>query len=276
MPQFPGAIRRSRAETWPGPSVCKRPPTCASSSSSARWRPIRIASRGCPQTRIFYAENIWPERPAGFRPVFGDYYPAMEDLAARLMRIFAVALDLPERYFDDKIDHHFNTCPTNHYPVVDDPETGQLRAGEHTDFGSLTILAFNDAPRRPAGPDAPTDTWFDVKAQSGELVVNIGDMMARWTNDRWKSTVHRVVEPAAGRPGVAGASPSATSCTRTSTQGSNAFRHSGTPAIRRNTRRSWLASTCAKSCCAGWELRHERGDSDPIRHARRAHRGART
>ena len=154
-----------------------------------------------PQARIFYAENIWPERPAGFRQVFKDYYRAMEDLAARLMRVFAVALDLPEGYFDDKIDHHFNTCPTNHYPVVDDPEPGQLRAGEHTDFGSLTILAFNDAP---GGLQVrmPDDTWFDVRTQPGGLVVNIGDMMARWTNDRWKSTVHRVVNPPQGGSAV--------------------------------------------------------------------------
>ena len=155
-----------------------------------------------PQARIFYAENIWPERPASFRTVFEDYYRAMENLAARLMRIFAVALDLPERYFDDKIDRHFNTCPTNHYPVVGDPEPGQLRCGEHTDFGSLTILAFNDAP---GGLQVrmPDDTWLDVRARSGELVVNIGDMMARWTNDRWKSTVHRVVNPPDTGPAVA-------------------------------------------------------------------------
>ena len=155
-----------------------------------------------PQAGIFYAENIWPERPEGFRPVFEAYYAAMEDLAARLMRIFAVALDLPERYFDDKIDHHFNTCPTNHYPVVEDPEPGQLRAGEHTDFGSLTILAFNDAP---GGLQVrmPDDSWLDLAARPGELVVNIGDMMARWTNDRWKSTVHRVVNPPQAGPAVA-------------------------------------------------------------------------
>ena len=154
-----------------------------------------------PQARIFYAENIWPERPTAFRRTFEAYYRAMEDLAARLMRLFAVALDLPERYFDDKIDHHFNTCPTNHYPVVDDPEPGQLRCGEHTDFGSLTILAFNDAP---GGLQVrmPSDTWLDVRTHPGELVVNIGDMMARWTNDRWKSTVHRVVNPPHAGPAL--------------------------------------------------------------------------
>ena len=162
-------------------------------------QPERLS--GLPQAGIFYAENIWPERPVEFRRVFEAYYRTMEDLAARLMRIFATALGLPEEYFDDKIDHHFNTCPTNHYPVVGDPEPGQLRAGEHTDFGSLTILAFDDAP---GGLQVrmPDDAWLDVTARSGELVVNIGDMMARWTNDRWKSTVHRVVNPPQTGPGV--------------------------------------------------------------------------
>ena len=54
----------------------------------------------------FYAENIWPEHPEDFRTVFEACYRAMENLAARLVRIFAVALDLPERYIDDKIDHY--------------------------------------------------------------------------------------------------------------------------------------------------------------------------
>ena len=148
-----------------------------------------------PQAQIFYAENIWPQQPPRFRSVFERYYEAMNELSKQLMKIFAVALELPADYFDDKIDCHFNTCPTNHYPVVRQHEPGQLRAGEHTDFGSLTILAFNDAP---GGLQVrmPDESWFDVRAQPGQLVVNIGDMMARWTNDRWKSTIHRVVNPA--------------------------------------------------------------------------------
>ena len=154
-----------------------------------------------PGAALFYSENIWPARPAAYREVFTEIYRALESLARRLMRIFAAALGLPEAFFDDKIDRHFSTCPSNHYPVIeDDPQPGQLRCGAHTDFGSLTILAFNDAPGGLQAL-APDGSWLDVRPGPGQLVVNLGDMMQRWTNDRWKSTVHRVVNPPADRRG---------------------------------------------------------------------------
>ena len=142
-----------------------------------------------------YAPNVWPAIPAEFREVFTAYYRAQERLAFDLMRIFARALGLPETFFDGAIDRHFSTCPTNLYPEPPgETLPGQLRAGAHTDFGSLTILAVNDAP---GGLQAlfPDGAWRDVRPAPGQLVVNLGDMMGRWTNDRWKSTVHRVVNP---------------------------------------------------------------------------------
>ncbi len=154
---------------------------------------------GIPEAGPFYAANIWPRQPADYREVFVEYYTVLETLARELMRIFAVALDLSVNYFDDKIDRHFNTCPANFYPAPDDdPLPGQIRCGAHTDFGSLTILAFNDAP---GGLQVmmPDGAWQDVAAQPGQLVVNLGDMMQRWTNDRWKSTLHRVINPPADR-----------------------------------------------------------------------------
>lgn len=142
-----------------------------------------------------YAPNVWPTRPAEFREVFTTYYRAQERLAGELMRIFALALGLPEAWFDGVIDRHFSTCPSNLYPEPPgEPLPGQLRAGPHTDFGSLTILAVNDAP---GGLQVifPDGAWHDVRPAPGQFVVNLGDMMGRWTNDRWKSTVHRVVNP---------------------------------------------------------------------------------
>jgi isopenicillin N synthase-like dioxygenase len=142
-----------------------------------------------------YAPNMWPARPAELREVFTAYYRAQERLARDLMRIFALALELPEAWFDGAIDRHFSTCPSNLYPEPSgEPVPGQLRTGPHTDFGSLTILAVNDAP---GGLQVlfPDGAWRDVRPAPGQLVVNLGDMMGRWTNDRWKSTVHRVVNP---------------------------------------------------------------------------------
>ena len=152
-----------------------------------------------PEARLFYSGNIWPEQPAAYKDVFAETYAALEALAARLMRVFAVALSLPETWFDEKIDRHFSTCPSNNYPVLaTNPLPKQIRCAAHTDFGSLTILAFNDAP---GGLQAqmPDGSWQDVQAGPGQLVVNLGDMMQRWTNDRWKSTVHRVVNPPVGQ-----------------------------------------------------------------------------
>ncbi len=76
------------------------------------------------------------------------------------------------------------------------PLPGQLRAGAHSDYGSLTILLPEAAP---GGLEilAPDGAWRPVPAIPGAFIVNIGDLMARWTNDRWVSTVHRVVNPPA-------------------------------------------------------------------------------
>jgi len=142
-----------------------------------------------------YTPNIWPDRPASYRAVFTELYRALEQLAATLMRIFALGLDLPESYFDDKIDHHFSVLGSNHYPALTEPPLpGQLRTGAHTDFGSLTILCPTAGPgglQVQRGDGA----WMDVQPVPDTFIVNLGDMMARWTNDRWKSTLHRVANP---------------------------------------------------------------------------------
>ena len=148
-----------------------------------------------PEAFPHFAANRWPERPVRLRPVLSDYFRAMERLAADVMRLFAAALDLPADFFADKIDRQCGSLRVINYPEQEaDPDAGQLRAGAHTDYGSLTILHAEDRPgglqvRRADG------TWIDVRPTPDRFVVNIGDLMAMWTNDRWVSTLHRVANP---------------------------------------------------------------------------------
>ncbi|MGD9881032.1 MAG: isopenicillin N synthase family dioxygenase [Reyranella sp.] len=142
-----------------------------------------------------FAPNLWPEQPAGLRPAYERYFRVMSGLAADLMQLFALALDLPQDHFAGSIDRHISRLRVRNYPAPREaPAPGQLRAGAHSDYGSLTILKTED---RPGGLQVQgrNGEWLDVPHRPGCFVVNIGDMMARWTNDRWVSTLHRVVNP---------------------------------------------------------------------------------
>ncbi|MEZ5811244.1 MAG: 2-oxoglutarate and iron-dependent oxygenase domain-containing protein [Rhizobiaceae bacterium] len=146
-----------------------------------------------------YAATIWPEAPADFRPVWERYYRAMEQLAVRIMRAFAVALGLPETYFDSFIDQPISALRALNYPHQQGAiaEPGQQRAGAHTDYGSLTIL-MPETGTRGLEILAPGGEWIEVPPVANAFVINIGDLMALWTNDRWVSTLHRVVNPRDG------------------------------------------------------------------------------
>jgi len=143
----------------------------------------------------WFAPNVWPQGLPGFQPALQAYYRAMEGLAAQLMRLFARALELQPDYFDRSIGRHISSLCLNHYPALDSPALpGQLRAGEHTDYGSLTIVTPTAAPGR-LQVLTREDGWVEVEPAPGHFVVNIGDLMAQWTNDRWVSTLHRVALP---------------------------------------------------------------------------------
>ena len=142
-----------------------------------------------------FAPNLWPQRPEHLREVYTAYFRAMSELAQTLMRLFALALDQPETFFDDKIDKHISRLRVRNYPApAVPPQPGQLRAGAHCDYGSLTILKTED---KPGGLQVYNQAgeWVDVPAVPGCFVVNLGELMARWTNDQWVSTLHRVVNP---------------------------------------------------------------------------------
>ena len=141
---------------------------------------------GVPETR-------WPRRPPGLEAAWLAYYQAMEQLAATLLRSFAVALGLAEDWFADKTDHHASALRALSYPeLARPPAPRQLRASAHSDYGCLTILAADGPGLQVQGREGQ---WLDVPSVAGSFVVNLGDLMAHWTNDHWRSTLHRVVAP---------------------------------------------------------------------------------
>lgn len=141
--------------------------------------------------------TLWPEALPEARLPWEHYYREMGDLCARLLQLCALALELDEHYFDPLVNAHISALRFLNYPELTQPPLpGQLRAGAHTDYGTITILR---QEQRPGGlqVQGPDGTWIDVPETPGSYVVNLGDAMARWTNDRWKSTLHRVLTPPA-------------------------------------------------------------------------------
>jgi len=173
------------------------PPDRKETFSSGALRAPKL-SRDYPDFDFFYGSNNWPTEPNGFHRAWVDYYYSMERLGASVMQMFAAALQLPVEYFSRFHTHHISALRANYYPQNNaSPLPGQKRAGAHSDYGSVTIL-------RP-DPDVggleirlPSGEWLAAPMLEDTFVINIGDMLARWTNDRWVSTLHRVVNPENG------------------------------------------------------------------------------
>ncbi len=142
-----------------------------------------------------FDHDRWPARPPELKATWIEYFRTLNGLAASIMQIFATALDLPEHFFDDKIEPPQAFMRVINYPdQPEDPLPGQLRAGAHSDYGTLTILRSENVVGGLQVLDR-TGTWLDVVTAPNSFVINIGDMMQYWTNDRWTSTVHRVINP---------------------------------------------------------------------------------
>jgi isopenicillin N synthase-like dioxygenase len=155
-----------------------------------------------PDEEFAWSPNLWPASLPDMRAAWEAYYRAMADLSARLLRTMALALDLPADHFDPLIDRHTSAMRALDYPPVADALDGQLGASAHTDYGTLTVL-LADTTQRGLQVQGPDGEWLDATPLPGSLVVNLGDAMARWTNDRWRSTMHRVVVPARRRQSIA-------------------------------------------------------------------------
>ncbi|KAG8788914.1 hypothetical protein FRC12_014076 [Ceratobasidium sp. 428] len=138
--------------------------------------------------------NAWPnpETSPGFREAVTQYYQAVVDLGLRLFPAFALALNLPQDFFSDKIKKAAAIMRLLHYP----PQTGTVDhriqgIGAHTDYECFTILWQDNVPALQVL--STSGQWVDAPPIPGTFVINIGDQMARWTNDVFKSTVHRAI-----------------------------------------------------------------------------------
>lgn len=144
-----------------------------------------------------FAPNIWPCSPSSLRPAMEAYYRAMEALMRLLCQVAAHALELSEDWFESKLDRHTSHLRLLHYPAPEqDLEAGQWRCGVHTDLGVITMLRNEAVPGGLEVRDRDGN-WVAAPAIPNTFVVNIGDLMMRWTNDRWTSTPHRVGIPPA-------------------------------------------------------------------------------
>ena len=142
---------------------------------------------------FFYGPNIWPTEPASFRAAWSDYYAAMEQLGGRIMQLFAAALDLDVDYFAAFHSHHVSALRALNYPPVGETlRPGQRPAGEHSDYGSVTILK-PDPDVAGLEVRMPSGTWRAAPRIDDGFLVNIGDMLMRWSNGQFRSTPHRVV-----------------------------------------------------------------------------------
>jgi isopenicillin N synthase-like dioxygenase len=142
----------------------------------------------------------WPEKPESFAGDWEAYYEAMSGLANSLLHAFAMALGLPsEDYFEQFTDHHGSAMRALNYPDMDGQTAvpGQIRASAHTDYGTITLLK-SGGPGLQVSKDRDPPTWVDVPHVPDAYIVNLGDLMRRWTNDRWQSTLHRVINPPSG------------------------------------------------------------------------------
>jgi isopenicillin N synthase-like dioxygenase len=175
------------------------------------YRPVRSESlgstaggarRGDLKESLDYGPTLpgvgWPDRPRELETVYRRYLAAMNELGGRLRRTFAQALGEDEEFFEALFDDRASSLRVINYPELDaPPEAGQLRAGAHRDYGFVTILRSENVA---GGLEVQTrdGDWQRVEAPPGSFVVNLGDMLAEWTNGRWVSTLHRVAVPPAG------------------------------------------------------------------------------
>ncbi|MEV6112491.1 2-oxoglutarate and iron-dependent oxygenase domain-containing protein [Streptomyces sp. NPDC052109] len=150
----------------------------------------------------WYAPNVWPAEVPGLRTLCEQYLARMAGLEKELLSLLGYALGLERDFFSRHMDHPTYGFNINWYPgtdVVGEPLPGQFRIGPHTDFGTLTIL---DRQAGKGGLQVHTEAggWEDAPYDPAAFTINVGDLLARWTGDRWRSGRHRVLPPPVDAP----------------------------------------------------------------------------
>jgi isopenicillin N synthase-like dioxygenase len=143
-----------------------------------------------------YPANIWPAEVPEFKETTLAAYKALENAGKEILRALAIYLGLDENYFDDKVYHGNSILRPIHYFPIENPDSvpaDAVRAAEHGDINLITLLMGASADglqvlRRDG-------KWIPITALPEQIVVNVGDMLARLTNNKLKSTIHRVVNP---------------------------------------------------------------------------------
>jgi isopenicillin N synthase-like dioxygenase len=142
-----------------------------------------------------YPANIWPEEVPAFKPLAIECYRKLETAGRHILKAIALYLGLEKDYFEDKVHHGNSILRAIHYfPLKDwEVEPGAVRSAAHEDINLITLLIGASA----AGLQVLTrdGQWVDITAIPGSVVVNVGDMLQRLTNNKLRSTTHRVVNP---------------------------------------------------------------------------------
>ena len=143
--------------------------------------------------RFNIGPNQWPAGLLDFPVIAQAYYRAAYALGADLVRGMALSLQLPADFFEAYLTDAAATLRLLHYPPQPgQPASGEKGCGAHTDFGGLTLLLQDELGGLQVW-DRQHQGWLDAPPVPGSFVVNIGDLFARWTNDRYVSTLHRVI-----------------------------------------------------------------------------------
>jgi isopenicillin N synthase-like dioxygenase len=147
--------------------------------------------------RPFYGGNQWPSDLPGWREAMLGYLDGMVGLGCRVMQAVALGLDLPQTRFDRMLERSMSSLRILHYPAqaARPAISGAPGCGAHSDYGCLTLLAQDDV----GGLQVQTRSgnWVDAPSIPGTFVINIGDLLAYWTDGRFRSTPHRVTTPTA-------------------------------------------------------------------------------